>query len=110
MKYVLILAFIFFCKILFAQTGIVILTEEFSTSAPFYSKIHVAMPNGTSTTTSITPEATNVAQHDVDLNNIVNGILGLGYKIIIQPDSWTGGFMNSSNSMVYHRRMFFGVP
>jgi hypothetical protein len=94
----------------FGQTGVVLLTEEFTTSAPFTSKVHVTMPNGTSTTTTITPEANNVAQHDIDLNNIINGIIGQGYKIIPHPEGWTGGFMNTSNAMIFHRRMFFGAP
>ena len=86
------------------------LTEEFTTSAPFTSKVHVTMPNGVITTTSITPEASNVAQHDVALNNIINGIVAQGYKIVPHPDGWTGGFVNTSNVVIYHRRMFFGAP
>lgn len=107
MKYFFLLSLILIVKTSFSQTGMVFLTEEFTTSPPFSSKVHVTLPDGNSSTTIITPEADNVAKHDVELNIIINGLIKQGYKIIPQPDGWTGGFMNSSNKMVFQRRLFF---
>jgi len=107
MKIWLLSSTLFLCCHVFGQTGVVVLTEEFTLSAPFTAKIHVTMPNGTTSTTNITHEFTNVAQHDINLNNIINSIVNQGYKIIQAPEGW--GFFGTPTSGAL-RRIFFGVP
>ena len=105
MKILLLSAGLLLNCFVFGQTGVVILTEEFTMSAPYTAKVHVTMSNGTSTTTSITAENTNVAQHDIELNNIINGIVNQGYKIIEAPEGW--GYYGGTPGGL--RRIFFGA-
>ena len=109
MKKLLILLFIAVSSTSYGQSGVVLLTEEFTTAAPLSNTVYVTMPNGTSTTTSITPESSNMAQHDIELNNIINGIISQGYKIIEAPAGWGGGFPVGTY-YVQTRRIFFGNP
>ncbi|MDB2363634.1 hypothetical protein N9V83_01265 [Flavobacteriales bacterium] len=109
MKQLLIIIFMTLTSASYGQSGIVILTEEFTLQAPSTNTVYVTMPNGTSTTTSITPESSDLAQHDIELNNIINSIISQGYKIIEAPAGWGGGFPVGTY-YAYTRRIFFGNP
>ncbi len=104
---ILTLLFVFSIIDTKAQNGIVLLTEKFTISAPFTSVVIVSYADGTSTSTNITPEATNIVQHDIDLTKIINTITSKGYKLITAPEGW--GFAGYSSTAML-RRMFFGIP
>ena len=66
------------------------------------------MPNGNSSTTSITHEGVDVSQHDIDLNNIINNITNQGYQLVEFGESW--GFFGVGGTATGVRRLFFGNP
>ena len=99
-----LIAFVFVAK---AQSGVVLLTEEYTVSAPYTTTVHVTLANGTITSTPITSDYTDTPQHDVDLNNIINGIVNQGYKITHVQHGFNN-FGTATNKAV--RRIFFGVP
>ena len=109
MKIILLSFTLFISVFINAQSGVVILTEEFTTSgSPLVSEVHVTMPNGNSSTTSITHEGVDVAQHDIDLNNIINNITNQGYQLVEFGEGW--GFFGVGGTATGVRRLFFGNP
>lgn len=107
MKKLLIILFVAVTSLSYGQSGIVILTEEFTIAAPWTATVHITLANGTSTSTPITAENTSVAQHETDLNNLINTITSQGYQIITAPSGW-GCYGCIANSGL--RRIFFGIP
>lgn len=107
MKHLLIIISMTITSLCFSQSGIVILTEQYTLSPPFSSTVHISMPNGTSNSTVITPENVSIAQHDIELNNLINNITNQGYQIITAPQGW-GCYGCITNYGI--RRIFFGVP
>ena len=108
MKNFLIILFVAFSSFSYGQSGIVILTEEYTLAAPWTATVHITLPNGTTTSTPITPENISVAQHETDLNNLINNVTSQGYEIITTPEGgWSclGCILNTGI-----RRIFFGVP
>ena len=107
MKKIFIILFIAITSSSYSQTGIVILTEEFTIAAPWTATVHITLSDGTSTSTPITAENISVAQHEIDLNNLINTITSQGYQIITAPQGWgCYGCINNSGL----RRIFFGNP
>lgn len=107
MKKLLIILFIAVTSSSYSQTGIVILTEEYSLGAPWTATVHITLADGTSTSTPITAENTSVAQHEIDLNNLINTITSQGYQIITAPQGWECLGCISTSGL---RRIFFGNP
>ncbi len=101
--------FIQLCGSALAQNGFVILTEETTLSAPYISKVHISLPNGTSTTTTITSDQIDVAQHDQQLNVLINGITNQGYKHIEAPYG-TSRTVSGTTTARWVMRLFFGYP
>jgi hypothetical protein len=58
-------------------------------------------------TIKISATNTSVAQHETDLNNLINTITSQGYQIITAPSGW-GCYGCIANSGL--RRIFFGIP
>ena len=112
MKKLLIILFIAVTSSSYSQTGIVILTEEFTLAPPYTATVHITLSDGTSTSTPITTENTSVAQHEIDLNNLINTITSQGYQIIDGAGAFssTYGTCVGCDPPAGLRRIFFGNP
>lgn len=110
LRQISIISFLLCCAnlVVAQQNGFVILTEEATQIAPFITKVYVTMPNGAATVTTITSEQIDVAQHDQQLNTIINGITSQGYKHTEAPYGWA--LSVSNNTQRWLRRLFFGYP
>ena len=89
----------------FAQNGIYMITEQFSTypSTVDIDNVYVTSPTGVTTITAITHFYTDPAAHDSEFNVIINGVTSQGYKII------DFGLNHGANS-AFTRTFFLSQP
>ena len=69
----------------FSQNNVYTITEKFDGIAgflPSYDSVFVTNPQGVTTKYNIPNYIANTAAHDSEFNQILNGILNQGYKII----------------------------
>ena len=92
----------------FGQSGMYMVTEQFSQLTQTLDKVVVTDPSGNTTTTNIEHFITNLENHDSQLNAIFNQISSQGY--VLTPLVQGHGYNNSSNVSIFTRTWVFQVP
>ena len=99
----------------YAQNNVYIITEKFDGLigfAPSYDSVFVTNPQGVTTKYNIPNYIGNTAGHDSEFNQILNGILSQGYKIIETHTEGTAvnNQLLSGNYIFILKTFYLGQP